>query len=65
MRCDWGGPEGERPSFVSADPGTEPLLMDEVWAGQAPGRQRSYPLWAHQRLLEPSLLRMPGASGRE
>lgn len=65
VRCDWGGPEGERPGLVSADPSTELLLMDGVWAGQAPGGKRSYPLWVHQRLPEPSLLRMPGASGRE
>lgn len=37
MRCDWGGPEGERPGLVSADPGTELCLMDGVRAGQAPG----------------------------
>ena len=36
VRCDWGGPEGERPGLVSADPSTELLLMDGVWAGQAP-----------------------------
>lgn len=65
MRRDWGGPEGELPGLVSADPSTELLLMDGVWAGQAPGGQWSYPLWVHQRLPEPSLLRMPGASGRE
>lgn len=65
MSCDWGGPEGEQPGLVSADPGIEPLLMDGAWAGQAPGGWRSYPLWAHQCLPEPSLLWILGASGQE
>ena len=54
VRCNWGGPEGEWPGLVSADPGTEPLLMDGVRAGQAPGERRPYPLWAHQLLPAPN-----------
>lgn len=64
VRGDEGGPGREGAGLAASLALTlaRLLLTDGgVRAGQAPGLQRPYPLWAHQRLPEPSLLPAPQA----
>lgn len=58
-------PRGSGWASLALTPAPQLLMDDGVRAGQAPGERRPYPLWAHQRLPEPSLLPAPPAWGRE